>query len=130
MTIKFSSYLEKARNDQLCDACFNGDFKTVKCLVEKGADINYDKDYCIKYTSLRGHLDIVKYLVEKGANIHSDNDKSLDWADRNTHYDVAKYLVSKMDPQYVIDKLPKFIKYLDPKYSHTQLVGKFGAFDD
>ncbi len=117
-------------NGPLNNASMRGHLDIVKYLVEKGADIHSFMDFPLRHSSSEGHLDIVKYLVEKGANIHVQDDASLILADYYNHLDVAKYLVSKYDPQYILDKLPKFIKYLGPEYSHAKLADKLGVFSD
>ncbi len=55
---------------------------------------------------------------------------SLKYASESNHLNVVKYLIPKMDPQYVINKLPGFTKYLGPEYSHIGLADKFGVFDE
>ncbi len=111
----------------LKNASYNGHLDIVKYLIYKGADIHHSNDYALRNSSINGHLDIVKYLVENGANIHAKNDEALKYAG---NLDVTKYLVSKYDPQYIIDKFPKFIKHLSPEYSHTKLADKFGVFNN
>jgi len=71
------------------------ELKTVRHLVEDGADINIDDDYILYSTSAKGYLRIVKYLVEKGANIHAVDDCSLCSASTNGYLDVVKYLVEQ-----------------------------------
>ena len=101
----------------------NGDLKTIKSLIEKGADIhannnyllryasnngyleiiefliekevNIDIDYVLNLASQNGHMDIVKFLIEKGADIHANNDYILNLASKNGQLEVVKFLIEK-----------------------------------
>ncbi len=148
-------------NDSFKSACRNDHLNVVKYLVEKGADIHVNNEIALRNAIYYGNIDVikflvenganihilnnqplvdscsdgylvvVKYLIEKGANIHSNDDEPLRRASNDGHLDVVKYLISNMDPQYVMDKLPQFTKYItDPKYSHIGLSNKFGVFEE
>lgn len=69
----------------------NSHLKTIKYLVDNGADINAPMDEALENASGRGRLEVVKYLLENGADIHAGD--PLDEASLNGHLDVVKYLV-------------------------------------
>jgi ankyrin repeat protein len=72
----------------------NGHLKTVKYLVEQGADIHARNDYAVRWAARKGHFEIVKYLVENGADIYARNELALSWAVTNNHFRIANYLKS------------------------------------
>ena len=70
----------------------------VKLLVEKGADINLNGDYCgppIMEASMAGHLGIVQFLHQNKANMNLQKDTSyaLYEAILNGHKDIAEWLL-------------------------------------
>jgi len=73
----------------------NGYLEIIKYLVEQRANIHADNDCALRNASEDGFLDIVKYLVKHGADIHAKNDYALRWASHYGHLEVVKYLVSK-----------------------------------
>jgi ankyrin repeat protein len=79
-------------NDKLINACETGDFKTVKSLVQSGADIHAYDDCALRWAAESGHLEIVKFLVEQGANIHALDDYALRWAAQKDHLEIVNYL--------------------------------------
>ncbi len=129
---KFNQYINENYdlNDHLVSACINFDLPLMKQLIGQGANIHTENDLCLRHICFCGNLDIVRFLIENGADIHSIHDAPLKLAFNHGHLDIVKYLVPKYDPQYIIDEYPEFIKYLDLKYSHIALTGKFGVFDD
>ena len=75
--------------------------KTMKSLVEKGADVNA-KDTVgfplLMYVVKAGHLDIVKYLVEKGADVNAKDDTQggstiLMFASGSNNLEIVKFLI-------------------------------------
>ncbi len=119
----------------LVSACSNGNLDVIKYLVENGAKIHHDGDLALHNACIFERLEAIKYLVEKGADIHAYNNwairfYSLKYLENKNALNILMFLVSQYNPQYIIDKLPKFIKYLDPEYSHSILADKFGVFDD
>jgi ankyrin repeat protein len=141
---------------QLIDALIIGKLDLVRHLIKDGANIHANDDKALRYASSCGHLNLVKEFVEKGANVHAKNDEALRWSAANNKLEIVKYLISKgadihalgeyalihasssemveyliseMDPEYVISKLPKFIKYItNPNYSHVTMMDKYGIF--
>jgi ankyrin repeat protein len=70
-------------NQELLKASLFGRFETVKLLINSGANVHADDDYCIKLASEKGHLETVKFLLENGANVHADQDYCIRLASRN-----------------------------------------------
>ena len=63
----------------LIKACYNGNYKIVKLLLENGADVNRQND-CREtplFISCGEKLSIVKLLVEKKAKINLKNDSKV-----------------------------------------------------
>lgn len=83
---------------ELITACEEGDYDTVRLLVENGVDIE-EKVYgitALMTAALKGYLNIVKILVEHGANVNvrgPGNNTALLGA--RTHDKVIKYLVKR-----------------------------------
>lgn len=69
------------------------DVKTVKYLIESGADINKGGSWALQTAAEHGHLDVVRFLAEHGVDIHDDEDRALCVAYYCGHLGVAKYLV-------------------------------------
>ena len=70
----------------------------VKLLVEKGANINLNGNYCgppIMEASMAGHLDIVQFLHQKNADINLQKDTSYALYESiiNGHEDIAQWLL-------------------------------------
>ena len=77
----------------------NSSLKTVKYLVEQGADISVDGYYPLYMAAATNKLDIVKYLHEQGSDINTDqsgyftNITPLVTASEKGNLEVVKYLV-------------------------------------
>jgi len=59
---------------KLLDAAKSGDVKTVKLLLEKGADVNTKSDdggTALMSAAKRGYMEIIKLLLDKGADINA-----------------------------------------------------------
>ena len=75
--------------------------KTIKYLVEQGADISIDDYYPLYMAAATNKLDVVKYLHEQGSDINANhsiyhtNQTPLVIASRDGHLDVVKYLVGQ-----------------------------------
>ena len=82
-------------NEMLIQSCKHGFLPGVKLAIESGANIHYNNDAPILYSSLNGHIDVVKYLVEGGANVRTNDDYALRWASYYGHLDVVKFLVER-----------------------------------
>ena len=75
--------------------------KTIKYLVEQGADIRVDDYYPLYMYAATNRLDVVKYLHEQGSDINAvqsgyhRNTTPLVIASGNGHLEVVKYLVEQ-----------------------------------
>ncbi len=80
-------------------AAEQGDFDSVKLLIDRGLDVNHttgDGVTALMYAASNGHSDIVELLVENGAEIDAvplNGITALAGAVRNDHYEVALYLL-------------------------------------
>jgi hypothetical protein len=78
--------------------------KTIKYLVEVGANVHADNDDALRWAAESGHTETVKYLVEAGAivkilveagaNVHAGDDYALRHAASNGYTEIVKYLKS------------------------------------
>ena len=72
-----------------------GNIKNIKILIKNGADIHYNNNYALRFSSENGHIEVVKFLIEKGANIHAGDDYAIKWSSLNGHIEVVKFLIEK-----------------------------------
>ena len=76
-----------------------GNYKIVKLLIEKGADVNikgYSDMTPIMSASIGGNLEIVRLLYESGANINAIEKTDMDalmFASQSGHFEMVKYLL-------------------------------------
>jgi ankyrin repeat protein len=113
-------------------ACRNGNLKIVKLFIDKGVDIS---GTALGYASETGSLEVIKLLLDNGAEItdpHGILIRTMSFVKNEDIRDkVLKLLVPKVNPEFIINKLPELTKYvIDPKYSHITMASKFGMFDD
>ncbi len=82
-------------------AAAKGDIKTLKKLVEQGADIETKDSFertPLLWAAMSGEFEAVKYLVSNGANIHAKdkiNENTLHAAARGGTGEIAEYLIMK-----------------------------------
>ena len=70
------------------------DISIIKLLVENGADITEDDNYCLKYSSTRGILPVVEYIIHNVKNIpKEDLNKSFQSACLYKNIDIIKLLL-------------------------------------
>ena len=77
-------------NTPLIAACESNNYKIVKYLIEKGADVNQEnKDGVtpLMTACFNGNINIVKYLVENGADINKEN---MYYKIMHSMYDICK----------------------------------------
>ena len=51
----------------------------VKCLLEKGADVNAEHGMALKLTALRRRTDLARLLLDRGANVNGNENDSGDY---------------------------------------------------
>jgi ankyrin repeat protein len=89
----------KGQNYLLHIATKSGHFDIVKCLIEKGAEINAkDKEEktTLHWASKEGHLEIVQCLIEKGADVNAKdtlNQTALHFASGEGHLELVQCLL-------------------------------------
>ena len=109
-------------------ACFNGNRKIVKFLVDNGADYTIANKYdntCLMIASYNGNLDVVEYLLSLSVdcNLHAKcGSTAMHFASENGHLDVIKCLLSHgakslKNNAGKLSSLPK-IKFLSWLTSH------------
>jgi len=55
-------------------SCQKNRIDIVKLLLDNGADIHTENEYCLKIAVEYYYFDLTKYLLKRGANIHATND--------------------------------------------------------
>ena len=91
-------------NDKaLIEAVYDGDLKTIKYLIEQGADIHAQNDQSLKYSAKNENLEIIKYFIEQGADIHAQNDKALIEAAHKGKLEIVEYFVEQGSDIHVHD---------------------------
>lgn len=87
----------------LCAACFHGNFRIVKYLIEEcGADISVDNYEPLCEACSTNELEIVKYIIEElGVDPNVQNGEPLIRAATRGHLDLVKYLMSKGAKHYI-----------------------------
>lgn len=85
-------------------------FDEIKCLIKKGANINYFNEDGLNtffIACLNGDLEVVKLLIENKAEINKVNvygETALFYALSKNHFSVVKYLVEKGSQINVVSK--------------------------
>jgi len=82
------------------------ELKTIKHLVEDGANIESNDYLILRVSSIEGQLDIIKYFIEQGIDIHLNNDMMLENSSVNGHLDIIKYLIEQGANIHVDDDYP------------------------
>lgn len=72
---------------------YNGRFKIVKLLLEKGADVHAQNDEALIASCTYKHIEVVKLLLNKGSDIHADYDLALCCFSENE--EMVKFLLEK-----------------------------------
>jgi len=112
----------------LISAAEEGDIKTVKMLLENGADIEAknNEDYtALIYAARDGHTDMVKLLVTKGADIEAKNDRGvtpLFVAAINGQLDSVKILIEAGANIHVKNRAGKTAQMRAEEQGHTEVV--------
>jgi ankyrin repeat protein len=90
----------------LWNPAFHGYTKTVKALLDPGADIHAGNDRALRSAAEYGHADTVRLLLERGADVHARKDEAMYLASLGNHRDtVAVLLLYGADPYAVSEKV-------------------------
>jgi len=88
--------------EPIVEAAKNGDFKTVKTILEKNPSklnvTDQDKYTALHWACIRAHWNIAKYLIEKGADLNvigGDGGTPINWAVHHDDVDIVKRLIEK-----------------------------------
>ena len=97
--------IEEFESSLLIQAILNGDFKTVKLLIDYKVQVNW-KDWFsttpLMYAASKGDLNIVKYLLKSGADIHANDGQGntvLSAAKEGNHPEVVKFIEDSLNKQ-------------------------------
>ena len=87
-------------DEALIKATENGDLKTVKSLIKKGADANTidstSESTILHIASYKGYTEIAKLLIDKGANVNAEAygyTTPLHSTSKEGHLEMAKLLI-------------------------------------
>jgi hypothetical protein len=104
------------------------DFRAVKTIAEKGADINDSDRYgttALINGAYYGNVPIVKYLCEKGANVDQQNNDgrtALHFAAYYDFYEIAKILLAHNASTDIVDKYGYDAKHYAAKYARKKIL--------
>jgi ankyrin repeat protein len=90
--------MDSNMDQNLLQACTDGDLGRVIELVEQGADINCETEYGwtpLHNSTYVGSVEIVRYLVEQGADIHSKNNYGFTPLHYARSVEIVQYLVEQ-----------------------------------
>ena len=95
--------------DDIIEAIGSNDLFKVKELLNKGIDFSIRDNYCIRFASINGHLEVVKLLLKDKRVDPSDiNNYAICYSFQNNHLEISKIL---LNDKRVRSKLPsKYIK--------------------
>lgn len=86
--------MNKSRlNKSFIKAVKNNKIKLIKSLINKGADISFDDNFALRYSTKNNNLETIKILVNNGLSIHTCDDYILRWGTRLGYYDMTKFAV-------------------------------------
>ncbi len=88
-------YINSHNGLALSYVCKRNRLEIAKYLIDCGADISINNNYCLKRAARKGHIDLVKLLIDNGADIHARHDYALRWSARNNHLEIFEYLLQK-----------------------------------
>jgi len=105
-------------NDEIYEACSNGELQKVKLMLEKNPELlnikDKSKNTLLHYAASAGKIEVVKFLIKKGAALHAKNNFGwipLHSAGYNGHKEISKILISsgsKVDEPDVYGWTPLF----------------------
>ena len=67
--------------------------EAIRLAIQAGADVHFNDDQALRWTSFYGHLPVVEVLVKAGADVHANHDEALRHASSNGHLPVVEVLV-------------------------------------
>lgn len=128
----------------LVDACKRNDFKMVRMLVDKGADVRHRDDggrSCLLYAVRNGNFEMVRYLVaEQFANVNVADDEGrtpISVASANGNLEMVKFLADNganlemgQLPEKTSFEVKTLLADLCADVSSIRLNGKRGNSDD
>jgi len=68
--------------------------KVKDLVENQNADVTSYLSEAVRLACEQGHLEIVKYLIKKGADINTDGGYALKWASLKARVEVVRYLLS------------------------------------
>jgi ankyrin repeat protein len=80
------------KNNVLELAARGGHTRTVRALLDAGADIHTGDDEPLRIAAWWGRADTVRALLESGADVHARHDEALRWAAKEKHLETVKVL--------------------------------------
>ena len=80
-------------DDRLLDAAGNGNARTVKALLDAGADVHAFGDEALCMAAVKGHAEVIRVLLAAGADVHAGDDDGLCVAAGNGYSDASMVLL-------------------------------------
>ncbi|BCS82602.1 putative ankyrin repeat protein [Cotonvirus japonicus] len=88
-------YINNYNGLALSYVCKRNRIDIAKYLIDCGANISVNNNYCLKRAARKGHINMVKLLVDNGADIHARHEYALRWSARNNHLEIFEFLLQK-----------------------------------
>jgi len=73
------------KNNVLQLAARDGYTRSVKALLQAGANVHALDDAALRIASWKGQTEVVRVLLQNGANKHANNDEAFEWARQQNH---------------------------------------------
>lgn len=80
-------------DEQFLEACRKGALKTVRKLLDQGANVQMQNGEPLYLAAYHGHMKLVSLLVKRGADIHADDDRALIGAAERSSFKMVERLI-------------------------------------
>jgi len=96
LSAKIAQRIEGNTDDErLAEAARRGLVVPVRFLLDRGADVHFQRDRALRDAARNGHIDVVTLLLDRGADVHADRESALRRAAGNHKLDVVRLLVRR-----------------------------------
>jgi ankyrin repeat protein len=82
-----------SRNEAFVEAACSGSIESMELLLQRGANIHYEKGLALECAAGKGQVAVVERLLQRGARIHPHGANAIRWASLNGHTEVVEVLI-------------------------------------